>query len=152
LETVVLRYFNVYGPRQRPGSAYAAAIPLFIEALSRGDAPVVHGDGGQSRDFTFVDDVVAANVAAAEAPVEASGRVFNVACGKARSLIELLDVLAGIMGVSITPRHTEPRAGDIRRSLADVSAARELLGFEAKIGLDEGMRRTVEWSRSANSP
>jgi nucleoside-diphosphate-sugar epimerase len=149
LETVSLRYFNVYGPRQQPGSDYAAVVPLFIRALSLGEAPVVHGDGRQSRDFTFVGDVVEANLAAAAAPAGAvSGRVFNIACGGSHSLLELLEVLGGIIGAEPAPVHTEARAGDVRASRADVGAAREALGFQARVGFEQGLRRAVDWYRS----
>jgi UDP-glucose 4-epimerase len=151
LETVTLRYFNVYGPKQRPDSSYAAVIPLFISALSTGQQPIVHGDGQQSRDFTFVDDVVEANLAAAQAPAPAAaGGVFNIACGGSHSLLELLDVLGREMGVSMAPVHTEPRPGDIRASQADVTAARQVLGFEAKVSFEEGLRRTVGWYREVS--
>ena len=153
LATVTLRYFNVYGPRQRPDSAYAAVIPLFIVAFSAGQRPIIHGDGQQSRDFTFVDDVVDANLAAATAPAAAAaGRVFNIACGGSHSLLELLDVLGREMGVSVPPVHTEPRPGDIRASQADVTATREVLGFEAKVSFEEGLRRTVAWHRTVSVP
>ncbi len=146
LATVALRYFNVYGPRQRPDSAYAAVIPLFIAAFSAGQQPILHGDGHQSRDFTFVDDVVEANLAAARAPsAAAAGGVFNIACGGSHSLLELLDVLGREMGVNVPPVHTEPRPGDITASQADVTAARQVLGFEAKVSFEEGLRRTVAW-------
>jgi nucleoside-diphosphate-sugar epimerase len=147
LQTVTLRYFNVYGPRQRPDSAYAAVIPLFISAFSNGQQPIIHGDGQQSRDFTYVDDVVEANLAAARAPAEAAGGVFNIACGGSHSLIELLEVLGREMGVSVAPVHTEPRPGDIRASQADVTAARQVLSFEAKVSFQEGLQRTVRWYR-----
>jgi UDP-glucose 4-epimerase len=153
LATVTLRYFNVYGPRQRPDSAYAAVIPLFISALSTRHEPIIHGDGQQSRDFTFVDDVVEANLAAARTPATAvAGRVFNVACGGSHSLLELLDVLGREMGVRVPPVHTEPRPGDIRASQADVTAARRALGFEAKVSFEEGLRRTVAWYRALSVP
>jgi nucleoside-diphosphate-sugar epimerase len=153
LETVTLRYFNVFGPRQRPDSAYAAVIPLFITALSAGQPPIVHGDGQQSRDFTFVDDIVEANLAAMRAPAaSASGGIFNIACGGSHSLIELLDVLGREIGVTVAPVHTEARAGDIRASQADVTAARQVLGFEAKVSFEEGLRRTVAWYRAASVP
>ena len=146
LETVVLRYFNVFGPRQRPDSAYAAVVPLFIAALSKHVQPTIHGDGEQSRDFTFVEDVVDANLAAASAPAEAaSGRVFNIACGGSHSLLELLDGLSHIIGVNPEPVYVEARAGDIRASQADVAAARQALGFVASVGFEEGLRRTVDW-------
>jgi UDP-glucose 4-epimerase len=151
LETVSLRYFNVYGPRQRPDSAYAAVIPLFIHALSRAEKPVVHGDGQQSRDFTFVDDVVEANLAAADAPAEvAAGQVFNIACGGSHSLLELLELLGRIMGTVIEPVHVEARAGDVRASRADISAARQSLGFEAKVPFEVGLGRTVVWHQRAH--
>jgi UDP-glucose 4-epimerase len=150
LETVSLRYFNVYGPNQRPDSTYAAVVPLFMRALALGETPVVHGDGQQSRDFTFVEDVVDANLAAASAPAEtASARAFNVACGGSHSLLELLEVLGRIMGRSTEPLFSEPRAGDIRASQADIGAARQALGFEARVSFEEGLRRTVSWYEAA---
>jgi UDP-glucose 4-epimerase len=153
LEVVALRYFNVFGPRQRPDSAYAAVVPLFIQALSRGERPIVHGDGHQSRDFTFVDDAVGANLAAATAPADtAAGRVFNIACGGSHSLLELLDVLGRLMGVVPDPVHVSARAGDIRHSRADVDAAHQALSFDAKVTFEEGLRRTVEWFRSGATP
>jgi UDP-glucose 4-epimerase len=152
LETVALRYFNVYGPRQRPDSAYAAVVPLFIGALLSGQAPVVHGDGRQSRDFTFVDDVVEANLAAAHAPAEdVTGKVFNIACGGSHSLIDLLETLNRLLGVVVAPVHTEGRAGDVRHSQADVSAARARLGFTARVSFEEGIGRTIAWVRSRSS-
>jgi UDP-glucose 4-epimerase len=150
LETVALRYFNVYGPRQRPDSTYAAVVPLFIRALAVGERPVVHGDGTQSRDFTYVDDVVEANLAAACAPAEAAaGRVFNIARGEPHSLLELLEVLGRVMGVRATPVYGEPRAGDVRDSQADVIAARHALGFEATVSFEDGLGRTVAWHQAA---
>jgi UDP-glucose 4-epimerase len=152
LETVALRYFNVFGPRQRPDSAYAAVIPLFLGALFNRVPPVVHGDGQQSRDFTYVDDAVEANLAAARAPAAAAaGKVFNIACGGSHSLSELLETLGRILDVDATPAHIESRAGDIRHSQADVSAAREDLGFAATVSFEEGLRRTVAWSRATAS-
>ena len=124
IETVSLRYFNVYGPRQRPDSAYAAVIPLFIDALRTGRAPEVHGDGEQSRDFSYVSDVVAANLAAADAPAErCDGRTYNVAGGSSHSLLDLLEILGRILGVEPRPVHTSPRPGDVRHTCADSSAA-----------------------------
>ena len=146
LETVALRYFNVYGPRQDPNSAYAAVIPKFIAALRAGEAPIVHGDGGQSRDFAFIDDVVAANIAAASAPAATcAGRAYNVAGGSERSLLELLEILGEILGVEVAPTFTESRPGDVRHSFADTSAARADLGWEPANDIAEGLRRTVEW-------
>jgi UDP-N-acetylglucosamine/UDP-N-acetyl-alpha-D-glucosaminouronate 4-epimerase len=149
LETVALRYFNVYGPRQRPDATYAAVIPLFVDALLHGRDPEVHGDGLQSRDFTFISDVVAANLAAASAPAGAcSGRVYNIAPGQSATLLDLLRILGGLLGVSPTPHFVESRAGDVVRSLADASAAERDLAFRCTIGLDDGLARTVEWLRS----
>lgn len=152
LETVSLRYFNVYGPRQRPDSAYAAVIPLFIDALRTGAAPTVHGDGLQSRDFTFIQDVVAANLAAASAPAEAcSGKAYNVAGGRAHSLLDLLEILGRILGVEPRPVHTGPRPGDVRHTRAGVSAAERDIGHVAGVSFEEGLRRTVEWFASRGS-
>ncbi len=146
LETVALRYFNVYGPRQRPDSAYAAVIPLFIDALRRKEPPTVHGDGRQSRDFTYVSDVVAANLTAAEAPAaRCSGNAYNVAGGVAESLLELLGVLTRILGVEVEPVHTAPRPGDVRHTCADPTAAARDLGFHCEVGFEAGLRKTVDW-------
>ncbi len=152
LESVSLRYFNIYGPRQRPDSAYAAVIPIFIDALANGRRPIVHGDGGQSRDFTFIDDAVAANIAAATAPAAAcSGKAYNVAGGHRYSLLDLLEILGGLQGVVAQPDFTDPRAGDVRHSEADISAAAADLGYRPAVGFDAGLQRTVDWfhSRSA---
>lgn len=150
LETVVLRYFNVFGPRQRPDATYAAVIPLFAAAMLAGEQPVVHGDGTQSRDFTFVSDVVAANLAAAAAPAAAaSGRAFNVAPGAGTSLLELLDGLAARIGVAVDPVFVDPRPGDVHRSCADASAAREALGWAPTVSIADGLARYVDWIRSA---
>lgn len=146
METVSFRYFNVFGPRQRPDSAYAAVIPLFVQALRDGAQPVVHGDGGQSRAFTYIDDVVAANMAAATAPALAcAGQVYNIANERSHSLLELLEILGRLLGVRPEPHHVDPRPGDIRSSRADVSAARAGLGFEARVDFEEGLERAVEW-------
>jgi UDP-glucose 4-epimerase len=153
IETVSLRYFNVYGPRQRPDSRYAAVIPLFIRALLDDDPPEVHGDGTQSRDFTYIDDVVAANLAAAEAPGErCSGRAFNVAGGRPSSILDLLRMLKGITGHSVEPRFTEPRAGDVRHTWADIGSAREGLGYGPTVGMEEGLARTVAWFHHRLAP
>lgn len=146
IDTVALRFFNVFGPRQRPDSLYAAVIPLFMEALRRGARPEVHGDGRQSRDFTYVDDVVRAILAAAEAPAErCRGQVYNVACNEEHSLLDLLEVLGRCLGVEPDPVFVDPRPGDIRHSRADPGAALRDLGWRAEIPFEEGMRRTVAW-------
>jgi UDP-glucose 4-epimerase len=146
LETASFRYFNVFGPRQRPDSAYAAVIPLFIEALRAGEPPTVHGDGRQSRAFTYIDDVVAANLAAIAAPAEAcKGQIYNIAGSVSYSLLDLLDILGRIMGVEPTPAFSDGRPGDIRDSRADNSLARTALGFEPAIGFEDGLGRAVAW-------
>jgi UDP-glucose 4-epimerase len=144
LETVALRFFNVYGPRQRPDSMYAAVIPLFVAALAAGDSPTVHGDGRQSRDFTYVDDVAAASVAAAVAPAEAcSGNAYNIAGGTEHSLLDLLAILTREMGATVEPVHVESRAGDVRHTCADASAAARDLAWHTTVDFDEGLRRTL---------
>jgi UDP-N-acetylglucosamine/UDP-N-acetyl-alpha-D-glucosaminouronate 4-epimerase len=149
LETVSLRYFNVFGPRQDPASQYAAVIPLFIEALVEGRRPVVFGDGRQSRDFTYIDNVVEANLQAA-ASQGASGEAINVACGERYSLLELLDALGEIVGRKADPEHRPPRVGDVLHSQAAIEKARRLLGFKPGIGFKEGLRHTVEHFRSGH--
>jgi UDP-glucose 4-epimerase len=144
LETTSLRYFNVYGPGQPPGSQYAGVIPLFVEALRNGTQLVVHGDGKQSRDFTYIDDAVTATLAAADAPI-ASGRVYNVAGGTPYSLLELLEILGHLLGATPHPEHTGARPGDVRRTWADPEAARQDLGFSCAVSFEEGLRRTIEW-------
>jgi UDP-glucose 4-epimerase len=147
LETVSLRLFNVYGPRQRPHSQYAAVIPLFIDALRSGTRPEVHGDGRQSRDFTFVGDAVSAFLAAADTcAARCAGRVYNVAGGQETSLLELLAALRRILGVDIPARHVEPRPGDVRRSQADCTAAAADLGWHPAVGFQQGLARTVAGS------
>jgi len=143
LETVSLRYFNVFGPRQDPESTYAAVIPRFATACLRGEPARVHGDGEQSRDFTYVGDTVRANLLAADAP-RAAGQVINVAGGRRISLNQLLSALQELVGCDLEPIHEPARTGDVRHSLADLRRARELLGFEPAVPFVEGLRRTVE--------
>ena len=145
LKTFSLRYFNVFGPRQNPKSDYAAVIPLFINAVLNDRAPVLHGDGGQTRDFTYVDDIVAANLACCRAPESAVGGVYNVAWGNRISIKELALLIAEILGKNIVPKHEAARAGDVRDSQADSSRAREMLGWEPCITFAEGLRRTIAW-------
>lgn len=142
LQTVALRYFNVYGPRQDPASPYSAVIPLFITALLAGRQPVVYGDGHQSRDFVYVSNVVSANLLAADAP-DASGRVFNIGNGHSTSLLALLDTLNRLLATTVTPIHQPPRAGDVRESQADITQARLRLGYTPQVGLEEGLRRSI---------
>jgi nucleoside-diphosphate-sugar epimerase len=147
LETVVTRYFNVFGPRQSPGSPYSGVISLFIDAMLAGQAPRIHGDGGQTRDFTYVDDVVQGVLLAAERP-GVEGRVLNVAAGGRVSLLDLLHALQSILATTVDPILGPPRAGDVRDSVADISEARRLLGFAPKTTFVDGLRQTVEWFRT----
>jgi len=148
LPCVALRYFNVFGPRQDPASQYAAVVPLFSRALLDGGQPVIYGDGEQSRDFTFVQNVVDANLAAAERD-EAVGRSMNVACGTTTTVNDLCGRLRALTGSAAKPRFEPPRPGDVKHSYADISLARALLGFEPSVGLDEGLARTVAWYRGS---
>jgi UDP-glucose 4-epimerase len=147
LETVCLRYFNVFGPRQDPDSPYSAVIPLFITALLAGRRPVVYGDGGQSRDFTFVGNVVQGNLLAADAP-NVSGQVINVANGRQTSLLELLDMLNRLLSTNVQPIHEPPRVGDVRESLADITKARKLLKYEPAVEFEDGLRRSIDYYRT----
>jgi UDP-glucose 4-epimerase len=151
LETVALRYFNVYGPRQNPNSEYAAVIPRFATACLSGEAPVVFGDGEQTRDFTFVADAVAGNLLAADAP-RAAGEVVNVAGGRRVSLNELLREIRALTGASVSARHEAGRPGDVRDSLADLGRARELLGYAPRVDLRTGLAKTIESLESAKEP
>ncbi len=147
LETVALRYFNVFGPRQDPRSAYAAVIPRFITSVLAGQVPTVYGDGGQTRDFTFIDNVVGANVAACDAPNAACGKVFNIACGERISLLDILEIVYGLAGKRVKPRFEPARPGDVRDSLADISRAREMLGYDPKVAFAQGLARTFDFFR-----
>lgn len=144
LEVVCLRYFNVFGPNQDPGSQYAAVIPRFITRMLDGQPPVIYGDGRQSRDFCHVDNVARANLLACRAPGVA-GKVLNVAGGETIDLLGLVETLNGILGTRLEPRHEPERQGDIRHSSADVRLAAELLGYRVEVGFAEGLRRTVDW-------
>ncbi|MDD5310541.1 MAG: SDR family oxidoreductase [Candidatus Omnitrophica bacterium] len=149
LETVALRYFNVFGPRQSLESEYAVVIPKFIVCILKGEQPPVDGDGKQSRDFTYVDNVVEANLTAAIRE-GASGEVFNVACGKAYNLLELVKFLNEIIGKDIKPKFMPPRPGDVKHTLADVAKMKKLLKFDPKVDFVLGLRKTVEYFRSVN--
>jgi len=144
VETVGLRYFNVFGPRQDPASEYAAVIPRFVLAALEGRPVEIHGDGGQSRDFTEVENVVEANVLAADAD-GAGGEVFNVGCGARVSLLDIVGKLELLVGRRIRRRFTESRAGDVRHSEADIDKARRVLGYVPKVEFDEGLQRVVEY-------
>lgn len=142
LETVALRYFNIFGPRQDPNSQYAAVVPKFMTAAFGGSAPTVHGDGLQSRDFTYIDNAVAANLLACEAPGVA-GTVCNIACGRSATLLEILGMIGTIAGRAVRPEHGPARAGDVKHSLASIDLARARLGYEPRVGLEEGLRRAA---------
>ncbi len=144
LETVRLRYFNVFGPRQDPDSPYSAVIPLFVSALMNGKQPKIFGDGTQSRDFTYIDNVVEANILAANAQ-GVSGKVFNVACGGSLSVNDLLKEICNLLDKPFDPSYEPPRTGDVLHSWADISAAQKELGYSTKVSLEEGLKKTVEW-------
>ncbi len=151
LETVVLRYFNVFGPRQDPDSPYSAVIPIFITRLLSGQPPVIYGDGHQSRDFTFVENVVDGNLLATDSAA-AAGKTLNLADGRSTTLLRLLDVLGNLLDVKVAPDFQPARAGDIRDSLADISQAVSILGYAPKIDLEEGLHRSIEYYRSIVKP
>ena len=150
VETVGLRYFNVFGPRQDPASEYAAVIPRFIQWALRGEPLEIHGDGTQSRDFTYIDNVVHANVLAAEAE-GVGGEVFNVGCGERISLLTIVEMLEKLLGRPLARRHTPGRAGDVPHTLADLDKAKRLLGFSSLVDFDHGLRRTVEFFRHGSA-
>lgn len=148
IETVCLRYFNIFGPRQVPDSPYSGVMAKFTLQMMRGERPTIFGDGEQGRDFTYIANAVSANRLAMAAPAEkVAGRVFNVACGERHNLNKTFRILAQLLDFKEQPMYGPPRAGDIRDSLADISAAREAFGYEVAVGFEEGLRRTVEWYR-----
>lgn len=150
IETVSLRYFNVFGPRQNPESPYAAVIPKFIRAIMKGEPPVIFGDGEQSRDFTYVENVVRANLLAAQVE-DAAGKTFNIACGGRVTVRHLAVRIAEILGVDIRPIFTDPRPGDVRHSQADIELARKILKYEPTILPDEGLIKTIAWYQKEES-
>jgi nucleoside-diphosphate-sugar epimerase len=149
LPTVSLRYFNVFGPRQDPTSQYAAVIPIFVSCLQEGRPPTIFGDGEQSRDFTFIADVVQANLLACEAATEGA-RVYNVACGRRYTLNELFARLRTAIGADVEPEYGAPRPGDVRHSMADIGAITAELGYAPRVGIEEGIARTVDWYHQAS--
>src|SRR2546428_377367 len=150
LETVVLRYFNVFGPRQDPKSQYAAVVPRFIAAALAGEPPTIYGDGTQTRDFVYVANVVHANLLAARAPAaHVAGQVFNVGSGHSVSVNDLWDRVRGLTGVPVLPKHEAARAGEVKSSLASITKARELVGYQPGVEFDEGLRRTIAFYRAA---
>ena len=150
LETISLRYFNVFGPRQDPKSMYAAVIPRFITSVLCGAPPVVYSDGLQTRDFTYIDNVVQANLAGCSAPKEACGKVFNIACGERVSLLDILEIVYAEAGKRVPPIFEPQRPGDVRDSLADISRARDLLGYDPQVTFREGLKNTFNWFRDAD--
>lgn len=151
LETISLRYFNVFGPRQDPQSQYAAAIPAFVTAILAGRPPTIYGDGEQTRDFTYIDNVVHANCLAADAP-RTAGQVVNVACGESISLNRIVARINEHLGTNIRPIYAPMRAGDVRHSLADIGLAREVIGYRPQVSFDEGLRRAIDWYRDNWKP
>lgn len=151
IETVGLRYFNVFGPRQDPSSEYAAAIPKFIDRYLREEPPVIYGDGEQTRDFTFIENVVQANWKAAHAPGKAvNGEIFNVGCGQQVTVNQLVQVLKYITGADVEPVHDEPRPAEVRHSQANIQKAHDAFGYVPEVDVREGLRRTVDWFKSAH--
>jgi UDP-glucose 4-epimerase len=144
IETLTLRYFNVFGARQDPKGEYAAVVPKFLTAAIRKERPIVYGDGGQTRDFCHIDNVVRANLLAGSTSKKLAGQFVNLACGERTSLNQLLEYIGDIVGAPQQPEHRPGRAGDVRDSLADIRAARDLLGFEVTVDVREGLRRTYE--------
>jgi UDP-glucose 4-epimerase len=147
LQVVCLRYFNVFGPRQDPSSPYSGVISIFAERMLKGEAPVIFGDGGQSRDFVYVDNIVEANMRACTAP-EAAGRVYNIGCERSVSILELVTALNEILGTALDPVFNPARQGDVRVSLADIAQARTQLGYEPIVHFAEGLQQTVAWMKS----
>ena len=153
MEGVALRYFNIFGPRQDPNSAYAAVIPLFAAAAMAGESPTINGDGEQTRDFTYIDNAVHANLLAASAPAEkVSGEVFNVGCGDRISVNQLWHEIRDVLAASVDANYGPPRAGDVRDSLASLDHIRERTGYEVVVELKDGIRRTVEWIQETRIP
>ncbi|MFC1604343.1 SDR family oxidoreductase [Planctomycetota bacterium] len=146
LETVSLRYFNVFGPQQDPKSQYAAAIPAFVTAILKDEPPTIYGDGEQSRDFTYIDNVVDANLLAARAK-RTQGEVVNIACGQAVTVNEIIDLINNLLGKSVKPTYTPPRPGDVKHSLADITAARKLIEFEPVVQFKDGLQKAIDWYR-----
>jgi nucleoside-diphosphate-sugar epimerase len=146
LETISLRYFNVFGPYQDPTSQYAAAIPAFVTAILKDEPPTVYGDGEQSRDFTYIDNVVHANLLAARAK-QTGGEVINIACGLAITVNAIIDMINKIVGKDVEPIYADPRPGDIKHSLADITRAQNLMDFNPVVFFDEGLQKAIEWYR-----
>ena len=147
LQTISLRYFNVFGPQQDPTSQYAAAIPAFVTAILKNQPPTIYGDGEQSRDFTYIDNVVHANLLAARAK-ETHGQVVNVACGEATTVNAIIDMINNLLGKDVKPHYAPARPGDVKHSLADITAARDLIAFEPVVPFREGLEKSIDWYRT----
>ncbi len=148
LPTIGLRYFNVFGRRQDPRSIYAAVIPNFVKELKKGKSPVIYGDGSQSRDFTYIDNVIEANIKACLAKEEANGEVFNIAYGRQVTINDLYKTITTLMGLDVEPIYEKERPGDIKHSLADISKARKLLNYNPQYSFDDGIKLTIEWYKT----
>lgn len=148
LETVCLRYFNIFGPRQDPASQYSAVIPKFICAILDGKSPTIFGDGSQSRDFTYIDNVVEANILACHADSKCAGQLLNMACGERIDLNGLAEVINKALGTNHKPVHETTRVGDVKHSLADISAAKEFIGYEPLVKFEQGIAKTIEWYKA----
>ena len=146
LETISLRYFNVFGPQQDPASQYAAAIPAFVTAILKDEPPTIYGDGEQSRDFTYIDNVVEANLLAARAK-HTKGEVINVACGEAVTVNAIIDIINELLSKNINPTYTDPRPGDVKHSLADITLAQKLIGYKTKVSFKKGLQLAIDWYR-----
>jgi len=146
LETISLRYFNVFGPQQDPASQYAAAIPAFVTAILKDKPPTIYGDGEQSRDFTYVDNVIEANLLAARAK-QTKGEVINVACGEAVTVNAIIDIINELLGKNIKPIYTVPRPGDVKHSLADITLSNKLIGYKTKVPFKQGLQLAIDWYR-----
>jgi len=146
LETISLRYFNVFGPQQDPASQYAAAIPAFVTAILKDEPPTIYGDGEQSRDFTYIDNVVDANLLAARAK-RTQGEVVNIACGQAVTVNEIIDMINNLLGKNVKPKYVAPRPGDVKHSLADITLAEKLIGYKSKVPFKQGLQLAIEWYR-----
>ncbi len=149
LETISLRYFNVFGPRQDPKSQYAAAIPAFVSAILKNEPPTIFGDGEQTRDFTYIDNVVHANILAAKAP-RTEGQVVNVACGESVTINQIIRIINEQLGKQVKPKYVPERAGDVKHSLAAIDLARQVIGYEPIVPFAEGLRRAIEWYRKCS--
>jgi UDP-glucose 4-epimerase len=146
LETISLRYFNVFGPYQDPASQYAAAIPAFVTAILKDQPPTIYGDGEQSRDFTYIDNVVEANLLAARAK-QTKGEVINIACGQAVTVNEIIDMINELLGKNVKPIYTDPRPGDVKHSLADITLAQQTKGFKPTVLFNDGLKKAIDWYR-----